>query len=97
MLLYFIQKFTPRTAGLLKTHSKICEMFLRLLGASKPLFHGQMTPQEAALNQVKTIAQASTSFVELLFGKLYCGVVWPIFLYWRYFGANSSHVSFKTL
>ncbi len=54
MLLYFIEKFTPRTAGLLQTEPKLCEMFLQLLSISKPLFHGHMSPQEAVLNQVKT-------------------------------------------
>ena len=54
MLLYFIRKFTPCTAGLLKTQPKLCEMFLQLLSISKSLFHGHLTPQEAIINQVKT-------------------------------------------
>ena len=60
MLLCFIQKFTPRTAVLLKTQPKLCEVFLQLLSISKPLFHGHMTPQEAVLNQVKTITLTVT-------------------------------------
>ena len=63
MLLYFIRKFTPRTAGLLKTQPKLCEMFLQLLSISKSLFHGHLTPQEAIINQVKTFLHELSSLL----------------------------------
>ena len=56
ILLYFIQKFTARTSGLLKTEPKICEMFLQLLIVSKPLYNGHKTPQQAAIYQVLFIS-----------------------------------------
>ncbi|XP_028404436.1 HEAT repeat-containing protein 1-like isoform X2 [Dendronephthya gigantea] len=54
MLLYYIQKFTPRTAGILKSEPRLLEILLQLLRLSKPLFPGLKTPQEAVLNQITT-------------------------------------------
>ena len=59
MLLYYIQKFTPRTAGLLKSEPRLFEILLQLLCLSKPLFPGRMTPQEAVLNQVKKLSSTT--------------------------------------